>query len=607
MAIFYENHTDDRQKIYDVAEKWKDECLLDGKSIIWDGENIWTEQNMNRFRAIFIENPDASGDSFDSKLKKQLENESESVYKFAIELLYIYYMFPYRKSVSFKTKIEKLEMIASWKGVEFDRSWKVFGALKDGLGATGTFYNTSKYFEVSFLFLVVEKLKGFSLDIRKDILHNPKQLKRHADEIRQRLGKRVQALHIFLHLLLPDYFESIASWGHKEKIVKAYSNYITDSSVEDTDEKLLMIREKLQEHYPDEQINFYRMPEIAKVWQEEKPTPEPKIRNKEMDEKKINTSRVNFDSVENKLEGLVFENVELLLDQVMTAIQNGKHIILTGPPGTGKSKLASKICDMYRVESTMVTASSNWSTYETIGGYLPDKEGNLHFNEGIFLKCVKDTNTNKPTNKWLIIDEINRADIDKAFGSLFSVLTGDEVALPFESEDGSSIIIKPEGKEDGLETNGHTYVIPNDWRIIATMNTVDKASLYEMSYAFMRRFAFIPVTIPKNITSDLIQQYLNVWNMDTYPHVDTLTIIWKLINNYRNIGPAIVSDIAKHTQFNDDFTSAIILYVLPQFEGLPLYKMNEFITKIDEQTDIIMDKEYLHDFVSDFFEAGGLE
>ncbi|WP_208591869.1 hypothetical protein [Gracilibacillus suaedae] len=74
-----------------------------------------------------------------------------------------------------------------------------------------------------------------------------------------------------------------------------------------------MIREKLQEHYLDEQINFYRMPEIAKVWQEEKPTAEPEIRNKEMDEKKINTSCVNFDSVENKLEGLVFENMNFCL------------------------------------------------------------------------------------------------------------------------------------------------------------------------------------------------------------------------------------------------------------------------------------------------------
>ncbi|WP_058309084.1 AAA family ATPase [Gracilibacillus massiliensis] len=607
MAIYFEKHTDDRKIIYNIAEKWKNECLLNNKSIIWDGEHIWTEQNMNRFRVIFIENPDASGNSFDDKLKKQLENESESVYKFAIEIMFIYYLFPYRGSVSYKTKMEKLEMIASWGRIKLDPSLEVFEALKDGLGATGTFYNTSKYFEISFLFLAVEKLKGLSLDIRKEILHDPKQLKRHADDIRQRLGKRVQTLHIFLHLLLPEYFESIASWGHKGKIVKAFSSYITDSSVEDTDEQLLMIRETLQEQSPDDQINFYKTPEIAEVWQEEKTKPDP-TKNKGNDMKKQEIDDpLNIGSIEKELEGLVFENVDLLLNQVMTSIQNGKHIILTGPPGTGKSKLASKICDMYQVQSSMVTASSNWSTYETIGGYMPDKDGNLHFNEGIFLKCVKDTTTNQPTNKWLIIDEINRADIDKAFGSLFSVLTGDEITLPFESESGDSIVMKPQGKENDFETNDYTYVIPNDWRIIATMNTVDKASLYEMSYAFMRRFAFIPVTLPKNITPNLVQQYLDAWNMDTYPNVDTLTSIWKLINNYRKIGPAIVSDIAKHTQFNDDFTSAIILYVLPQFEGLPIYKMNEFITKLDEQTDAIIDKEYLTDFVNDFFEAGGLE
>ncbi|SES04619.1 AAA domain (dynein-related subfamily) [Gracilibacillus ureilyticus] len=608
MAIYFENHTDDRKTIYNTAEKWKNKCLLDNKSIIWDEEHIWTEQNMNRFRAIFIENPDASGNSFDDKLKKQLENESESVYKFAIEIMFIYYLFPYRGSVSYKTKMEKLEMIASWGRIKIDPSLEVFEALKYGLGATGTFYNTSKYFEISFLFLAVEKLKGLSLDIRKEILHDPKQLKRHVDDIRQRLGKRVQTLHIFLHLLLPEYFESIASWGHKGKIVKAFSSYITDSSVEDTDEQLLMIREKLQEQSPDEQINFYKTPEIAEVWQEEKIKSNPPINPENVTNgQEIDIFDVNIDSIEKELEGLVFENVDLLLNQVMTSIQNGKHIILTGPPGTGKSKLASKICDMYQVQSSMVTASSNWSTYETIGGYMPDKDGNLHFNEGIFLKCVKDTTTNQPTNKWLIIDEINRADIDKAFGSLFSVLTGDEITLPFESENGHSIVMKAQGKEKDFETNDHTYVIPNDWRIIATMNTVDKASLYEMSYAFMRRFAFIPVTIPKNITPNLVEKYLDAWNMDTYPNVDTLTSIWKLINSYRKNGPAIVSDIAKHTQFNDDFTSAMILYVLPQFEGLPIYKMNEFITKLDEQTDAIIDKEYLTDFVNDFFEAGGLE
>ncbi|MDM5326837.1 AAA family ATPase [Neobacillus sp. CF12] len=212
---------------------------------------------------------------------------------------------------------------------------------------------------------------------------------------------------------------------------------------------------------------------------------------------------------------MVFNHIDILLDQVKTAIRNGKHIILTGPPGTGKSKLASKICEMYRVNSTMVTAASNWSSYETNGGYRPDKNGNLFFDDGIFLKCVHDKETNAPKNDWLIIDEINRADIDKAFGPLFSVLTGDEITLPYESKSGNQIVIKPQGKVTSVETNDFTYFIPKYWRIIATMNTIDKASLYEMS------FAFIPVGIPKNINNEVIQQYLDVWKMDTYPHVET--------------------------------------------------------------------------------------
>ena len=293
----------------------------------------------------------------------------------------------------------------------------------------------------------------------------------------------------------------------------------------------------------------------------------------------------------------------MLLEQVTTAIRNGKHIILTGPPGTGKSKLATKISELYDVESMLVTASSNWSTYETIGGYRPNRNGDLNFEEGIFLGCFKEKGTNQLLNKWLIIDEINRADIDKAFGSLFSVLAGDEVKLPFESKSGELITIKPQVLENEVE-NDHTYVVSEDWRIIATMNTTDKSSLYEMSYAFMRRFAFIPVSIPKEINSNLIEEYLSSWKIVNYPYVEILTAIWKLINKYRKIGPAIVQDIVNHTIDNEDFTSPIILYVLPQFEGLPVAKIREFINEIINETEAIISIEQLEDFVSDFFDDG---
>ena len=67
------------------------------------------------------------------------------------------------------------------------------------------------------------------------------------------------------------------------------------------------------------------------------------------------------------------------------------------------------------------------------------------------------------------------------FGSLFSVLTGDTVSLPFEANNGKKIEIMLEDKEIQLED--HRYIIPKDWYMIGTINTVDKASLFEMSYA----------------------------------------------------------------------------------------------------------------------------
>jgi hypothetical protein len=312
MAVFYEKEINDRKAIYEAAEKWKLNCLLNNKSLIWDGESVWTDDHLKRFRAIFVENPDESGDSFDSKLKNQLENESEGVYKLVIEIMFIYYLFPYNGSITFKTKMDKLIMIASWKGIQLDHSLEIFHALKDGLGSTGTFYNTSKYFEISFLFLVVEKLKGYPLVKRKKILNDYKLLKDLADKTREQVGKRVQILHIFLHLLLPEYFERIASWGHKMKIANAYSEYITNPSIKDTDEQLFMIREKLQEGYPREQIDFYETPEIEKVWRKNK--------NSTGEKEEISVQSINNRSGETDMD-----------------YWHDKNIILYGPPGTGKT------------------------------------------------------------------------------------------------------------------------------------------------------------------------------------------------------------------------------------------------------------------------------
>jgi AAA domain (dynein-related subfamily). len=311
--------------------------------------------------------------------------------------------------------------------------------------------------------------------------------------------------------------------------------------------------------------------------------------------------------VDFKIQKLIFENRELIEKQIRTALKSGKNIILTGPPGTGKSKLAKEICEHYKAEYMMVTASSDWSNYETIGGYMPDISGQLHFTPGIFLKCFK-SNNGTDINKWLIIDEINRADIDKAFGSMFSALTGDKVTLNYKDGSGNNIEIVPkylEEDQDGSKFS-YKYIVPKDFRIIGTMNTFDKASLYEMSYAFMRRFAFIFIPVPRSIDENMVDDLIKIWGIeDKNPNniklSEGIKTIWQIINQYRKIGPAIVEDIARFISDGGDYTSAILMYALPQFEGLSEDRVNQFVQNIlDSNLRGLIDKDNLQEFVSDF-------
>ena len=277
------------------------------------------------------------------------------------------------------------------------------------------------------------------------------------------------------------------------------------------------------------------------------------------------------------------EERERIGDALTAAVRSGKHVIFTGPPGTGKTELAENACRALVDRNAsytgyqLSTATADWSTFDTVGGYMPRQEGDgsLEFTPGQVLKRL--LNRDHARNELLIIDEINRADIDKAFGQLFTVLSGQAVQLPFE-RDGSEVEILPSEAYDPVEPPElHQYVVPETWRLFATMNSYDKTSLYEMSYAFMRRFTFIRVgPPPAGDIERLVPRYVEEWDVDPAPEEqEAVADVWRTMNTAgREIGPAVVRDMlgmmtAIDGPLSARTTQAVASYVLPQLEGIP--------------------------------------
>ena len=197
-----------------------------------------------------------------------------------------------------------------------------------------------------------------------------------------------------------------------------------------------------------------------------------------------------------------------VLATILAHLVGGKNILLVGPIGSGKTHLARILPSMvfgqeYSVD--VYTATAEWTEQDVIGGIFPkvherkDHETNVS-NEitydvqlGCVSKTVKDTQSKKnKINKksgavWLVIDEFNRANIDRAFGQLFTSLEIGKLKIP---------TTKPNMSYEEL-------LIPANYRIIGTLNTADKHFLHTLSDALKRRFAIVEIQSPPNINEEL--------------------------------------------------------------------------------------------------------
>ncbi|MBD2386334.1 McrB family protein [Cylindrospermum sp. FACHB-282] len=167
---------------------------------------------------------------------------------------------------------------------------------------------------------------------------------------------------------------------------------------------------------------------------------------------------------------------ETKIESWIRTINRKKQAIFCGSPGTGKTFIVEKLAKHLISESDgfyeLVQFHPAYSYEDFIQGIRPQsQDGNLTYPlvPGRFLEFCKKAESCQDTCV-LIIDEINRANIAQVFGELMYLLEYREREIPL--------------------AGGNTFRIPENVRIIGTMNTADR-SIAQIDHALRRRFAFI--------------------------------------------------------------------------------------------------------------------
>ncbi len=197
------------------------------------------------------------------------------------------------------------------------------------------------------------------------------------------------------------------------------------------------------------------------------------------------------------------------LQEIAELLEENRQLVLYGPPGTGKTYLAKHLAAELADDTTdervkLVQFHPSYAYEDFFEGYRPDKtdEGQVSFKlvagplRRLAEEAAKPGNEKKPY--FLIIDEMNRANLAKVFGELYFLLEyrDDRIYLQYSPNE--------------------PFTLPDNLYIIGTMNTADR-SIAMMDAAIRRRFAFIELHPQTEPVKGSLLRFLEARQLDTTP------------------------------------------------------------------------------------------
>jgi len=295
--------------------------------------------------------------------------------------------------------------------------------------------------------------------------------------------------NLLLHLCDPDRYEPIATTVDKQKIVSAF--YDKKILANDVDQAIFDIRQnnEIVKEVLTDGDSFYRY-SLPLLWKGES----------------------NGDSL---------SRAQLL--------EYKKAMVLYGPPGTGKTYTAielakeillrdtlrkrkeiSLIKEILKANDETIQSGSALSKYiyylqlhinynyeDFIAGQVIDKDKGVITKKGFIFDIIEKTkeSTNKDMPFIVILDEMNRVDVSRVFGELFT-------AIEKRNTDVFLTLPDPDDSKKRLVLN-----VPDNIYFIGTMNEID-FSLEQLDFALRRRFIWELVDYNEDTLETIVRHKL---------------------------------------------------------------------------------------------------